>query len=187
MPSKQTLTQTALTTTRWTLDIAHSRAEFAVRHLMISNVRGSIPIKSATIVRDANDITKSTVHAVLDVAGLTSGAVDRDTHLRSADFFDVATHPTMTFQSTRIEQVEDGLRVHGDLTIREVTRPVILDVELLGEATDPWGNLKSGLVATTTFDRRDFGLTWNVAVEAGGFLVGDKVKVTLDLQAAQEK
>lgn len=189
MPSQQTQTQTTQTpqTTTWTLDPTHSSAEFAIRHLMIANVRGTIPIKSATIVRDEVDITRSTVRAELDVAGIHSGAADRDTHLRSPDFFDAAKYPTITFQSTRVEKVEDGLRVHGDLTIRDATRPVVLDVELLGEAKDPWGNVKSGAVATTTFDRRDFGLTWNVAVEAGGVLVGDKVKVKIDLQVAKEK
>lgn len=182
MPSQQTTQAQTTPTTTWTLDAAHSRAEFAVRHLMISTVRGTIPVASATIVRDETDVTKSRVEAELDVAGVATGAADRDAHLRSADFFDAATHPTLRFASTRIERVEDGLRVHGDLTIRGATRPVVLDVELGGEAKDPWGNQKAAASATTSFDRRDFGLTWNAALEAGGMLVADKVKVTLDLQ-----
>ncbi|HUR70090.1 MAG TPA: YceI family protein [Candidatus Thermoplasmatota archaeon] len=187
MTSPQSLaTQTQQPTTTWTIDPSHSQAEFTVRHLMISNVRGTIPIRRAMIVRDQDDITKSRVEAELDVAGLTSGAADRDAHLRSADFFDVAQHPTMRFRSTRIEKVEDGLRVHGELTIRNVARPIVLDVELLGEGKDPWGGTRSGAVATTTFDRRDFGLTWNAALEAGGVLVGDKVKVHLNLQAVKQ-
>lgn len=186
MPSQQTTqnTQTQQTTT-WTLDPAHSRAEFAVRHLMISTVRGTIPLKSATIVRDEHDVTRSRVEADLDVAGVNTGAADRDAHLRSADFFDTESHPTMRFASTKVERTEDGLRVHGDLTIRGATKPIVLDVELLGEAKDPWGNQKAAASATTTFDRRDFGLTWNAALETGGVLVADKVKVTLDLQFAR--
>jgi len=180
MPSQQT-TQTPQTTT-WTIDPVHSRAEFAVRHLMISTVRGTIPLRSATIVRDEGDITKSRVEAELDVTSITTHAADRDAHLRSADFFDVAQHPSMRFRSTRVEQEGDGLRVHGELTIRGTTRPVVLDVEILGEAKDPWGNEKAAASATTSFDRRDFGLTWNAALETGGVLVADKVKVQLDLQ-----
>ena len=173
-------------TTTWTLDPAHSRAEFAVRHLVIATVRGTIPITSATLVRDEGDVTRSRIEAELDVARVDTGAPDRDAHLRSADFFDVATHPTIRFASTRIEEVADGLRVHGELTIRGATRPVVLDVEVLGEAKDPWGNTKAAASATTTFDRRDFGLTWNAALETGGVLVADKVKVTLDLQFAKQ-
>ena len=174
------------TTTTWTLDAAHSRAEFAVRHLMIANVRGTIPIQSARIVRDEDDVTRSSVEAVLDVAGVDTKAADRDGHLRSPDFFDVANHPTMTFASREVEETEDGLRVHGDLTIRGATRPVVLDVELLGEAKDPWGNAKAAATATTAFDRRDFGLTWNAALETGGFLVSDTVKVSLEISAIKQ-
>lgn len=174
------------TTTIWAIDPSHSHAEFAVRHLMISNVRGVIPIKHGTIVRDEEDITKSTISAELDVSGINTGAADRDTHLRSADFFDAATHPTLRFESTRIEETEDGLRAHGDLTIRDVTRQITLDVELLGEGKDPWGGTRAGATATTTIDRRDFGLSWNAALEAGGVLVGDKVKVSLNLQVVKQ-
>ncbi|HET6405064.1 MAG TPA: YceI family protein [Candidatus Thermoplasmatota archaeon] len=187
MSPNQTLANpTNKTTTTWALDPAHSHADFTVRHLMIANVRGNIPPRSATIVRDESDITKSRVEAELDVAAITTGAADRDNHLRSPDFFDVATYPTIRFVSTRVETVEDGLRVHGDLTIRDVTRPVVLDVEVLGEAKDPWGNTKAAVEATTTFDRRDFGLTWNAALETGGVLVGDKVKVQLALQFVKQ-
>ena len=186
MSDQKLATKPAQQTTTWTLDPAHSRAEFSVRHLMIANVRGTIPIATATIVRDEHDITKSRVEATLDVAGIDTRATDRDNHLRSADFFDAAAHPAMTFVSREVEAVEDGLRVQGDLTIRGTTRPVVLDVELLGEAKDPWGNTKAAATATTIFDRRDFGLTWNAALETGGVLVGDKVKVQLDLQFAKQ-
>lgn len=181
MLSQQT-TQPNRPTTTWTLDAAHSRAEFAVRHLMISTVRGTIPVQSATVMRDEKDVTQSRIDAVLDVTRIDTGAADRDRHLKSADFFDIANHPTLRFQSTHVETTEDGLRVTGELTIRGATRPVLLDVELLGEAKDPWGNQKAAASATTSFDRRDFGLTWNAALEAGGLLVADTVKVRLDLQ-----
>lgn len=186
MSARQTLKLASPQTTTWTLDAAHSRAEFAVRHLMIATVRGTIPIAKAFVVRDETDVTRSRIEADLDVSAIATGAADRDAHLRSPDFFDVASHPTIRFVSGRIEETEDGLRVHGDLTIRGATRPVVLDVELLGEAKDPWGNVKAAATATTTFDRRDFGLTWNAALETGGVLVADKVKVTLDLQFAKQ-
>lgn len=176
----------AVETTTWELDPAHSRAEFSVRHLMIANVRGSIPIVRGTIVRDERDIRKSRVSAELDVGRIDTGAAERDNHLRSADFFDAAGHSTIRFESTEVEEVEDGLRVKGALTIRGTTRSVILDVEVLGEVKDPWGNTKAAALATTTFDRRDFGLTWNAALETGGVLVGEKVKITLDLQAVRK-
>jgi polyisoprenoid-binding protein YceI len=188
MPSQQTTrSHTTPATSIWTLDPAHSRAEFAVRHLMISTVRGTIPLRSGKAVRDDDDITKSIVEAELDVTQLTTGAADRDAHLRSADFFDVANHPTIRFVGGDIEKTEDGLRVHGELTIRGATRPVVLDVELLGEAKDPWGNTKAAATATTTFDRRDFGLTWNAALETGGVLVAEKVRVTLELQFSRSE
>lgn len=182
----QTSKQQTTATTVWELDPAHSRAEFTVRHLMIANVRGAIPIVRGTIVRDETDVRKSRVTAELDVSRIDTGATDRDAHLRSADFFDSGAHPTIRFESTEVEETEDGLRVTGDLTIRGMTRPVVLDVEVLGEAKDPWGNTKAAAVATTSFDRRDFGLTWNAALETGGVLVGERVKISLDLQAVRK-
>lgn len=184
--SQTSMPPTSAQTTTWTLDAAHSRAEFAIRHLVIATVRGTIPIRSAIVARDERDVTRSRVVAELDVAAISTGADERDAHLRSADFFDVANHPTIRFESTGIEETAEGLRVRGDLTIRGATRPVALDVELLGEARDPWGNQKAALSATTTFDRRDFGLTWNAALETGGVLVADKVKVQLDLQLVRQ-
>lgn len=173
----------ATATTAWDLDPSHSSAEFSVRHLMISSTKGRFAIRSATVLHDPADPAATVVEAEVDVASVDTGARQRDDHLRSPDFFDAANHPTMRFRATGIEDLGEGrYRVAGDLTIRGATRPVALDVEKEGEARDPWGNTRAGLVATTSFDRRDFGLTWNQALETGGVLVGDKVKVTLHLE-----
>lgn len=161
------------------LDAAHSSATFSVRHLMIANVRGSMAIRRGTIAVTPEGYD---VDAELDVASIHTGIEARDAHLRSADFFDAETHPTMTF---RARGVKDPYRVKGDLTIRGVTRPVVLDVELEGDGIDATGKRRAGATATTTIDRSLWGLTWNQALEAGGVMVGDKVKVTLDLQAVE--
>lgn len=183
MATQHATTQTQQTTT-WDIDPAHSSAGFAVRHLMISTVRGRMAVKSGTIVFDERHPEASRVEAVIDATSVDTGATDRDNHLRSTDFFDAANHPTLRFESTRVEALgEDKYRVTGDLTIRGVTRAVTLDVEKEGEAVDPWGNHKAGLVATTTIDRTHWGLTWNAALEAGGVLVADKVKLELQVQA----
>lgn len=164
------------------LDPAHSQAEFAVKHMMIANVRGRIPIVRGSIVRSA---TGYDVEAELDAAGIDTGAKQRDDHLRSGDFFDAATHPTLRFTATGI--AEDADAVDGELVIRGITKHVRLEVERTGEGVDPWGNRRVALLATTTLDRHQWGLNWNAALEAGGVLVGDKVKVTLDLQAVERK
>lgn len=182
--TKQANAATAVTT--WEIDPAHSRAEFAVRHLMIANVRGTIPIKRATIVQDEVDVTRSRVEAELDLTGIHTGVGARDEHLRSGDFFDVENHPVMRFESTRIEKDGEGYRVHGDLSIRGTKRPVVLDMEIVGQGRDENGVERGAAVATTTLDRKDWGLTWNVALETGGVMVADKVKVTLELEAVKQ-
>lgn len=186
MPATQRLETTTRTTTTWSADLAHTQASFAIRHLMIATVRGRIPVRSVLIERDENDLARSRIEAELDPAGIDTGTPDRDGHLRSPDFFDVAEHPTMRFASTRIERSGDGFRVHGDLTIRGATRPVVLDVEVLGEIRDDDGKRRIAASATTTFDRSEWGLTWNMAIEAGGVLVGDKVKVQLDVEVVEQ-
>ncbi|GAA5149237.1 YceI family protein [Microbacterium pseudoresistens] len=167
----------------WTLDPAHSEVTFSVRHMMISKVRGSFGVKSATIVAPENPLDAK-VEASVDVTSIDTNDEGRDTHLRSADFFDVENHPTMEFRS-RSARVEDGdLFVDGDLTIRGVTRPVSFALDFGGFGTDPWGNYKAGASATATIDREDFGLTWNAALETGGVLVGKDVTINLDLQGS---
>ena len=172
----------------WDVDVAHSIAEFSIRHMMIANVKGRFRVKSGTVVFDEADPANVRVEAVLDAASVNTGADDRDKHLRSADFFDAAQHPELTFRSTRVTpRGDDRYRVEGDLVIRGIAKPVALDVEVQGFQNDPWGNRRAGIVATTSFERSAWDLTWNQAIEAGGVLVGDKVKVTLDLQLVQRK
>jgi polyisoprenoid-binding protein YceI len=174
--------QTANTT--WNIDPVHSVAEFKVRHMMISNVKGQFTSLKGTVVLNEADITKSRVEAEIDATSVNTREPQRDTHLKSADFFDVEKFPTLSFQSTRIARAGDGeLAVLGDLTIHGVTRHVVFAVE--GPSTpgkDPWGNPRIGLSATTKINRKDFGLTWNAALETGGILVGDEVTITLDVQ-----
>jgi len=170
----------------WQIDAAHTEVEFAVRHMMISTVKGRFPDVSGTIELDDSDLSGSSVEVEIGVASVDTRQADRDEHLRSADFFDVENHPKMTFRSRRVEPVgEDRFRVIGDLTIRGETREVILDASAEGRAVDPWGNEKAGFTASTTIDRRDFGLTYNAALETGGVLVGNEVKITLEVQAAK--
>jgi polyisoprenoid-binding protein YceI len=160
-----------VSTSTWNIDPAHSAAEFKVKHMMISNVRGKFSGISGVLHRFEADHTQSTQDA------------QRDGHLKSADFFDVEKFPAMTFKSTHIEKKSDGFAVTGDLTIRGVSKPVVLDVEEVSEpAKDPWGNTRIGLTATAKINRKDFGLTWNTALETGGVLVGEDVTITLDVQ-----
>ena len=169
--------------TTWTIDPAHSSVEFAVRHLMITTVRGRFTGVQGTVIADAADRSKSTIDVVIDAASIDTRESQRDAHLRSADFFDVEKFPTLTFRSTKIEGAAgETFTVHGDLTIHGVTRPVVLDVESEGQIADAWGGLRSGFTATTRIKRSDFGLTWNQALEAGGVLVGRDVKLTVNAQ-----
>lgn len=174
------------TTGTWDLDAAHSIAEFSIRHMMIATVKGTFRVKSGSVLFDEADPAATRIEAVLDAASVSTGADQRDGHLRSADFFDVAQHPEIGFRSARVVPKGDAeYRVEGDLVIRGVAKPVTLDVEVEGFGIDPWGNRRAGVVATTGFDRSAWGLTWNQAIEAGGVLVGDKVKVELHLELVQ--
>ncbi len=168
----------------WELDPAHTGVHFKVRHLMVSSVRGDFEKVSGKIVYDETDVTKSTADIVIDAASVNSRVAKRDADLRSPNFLDVAKHPTITFKSKRVEKTGDGtLKVTGDLTIRGVTKPVVLDVEGPTPAVkDPGGNLRVGGLATTKINRKDFGLTWNKPLEAGGVLVGDEVDITIDVE-----
>jgi polyisoprenoid-binding protein YceI len=174
--------QTAVST--WNIDPAHSVAEFKVKHMMISNVKGQFAKVSGVLNFDETDLSKSHVEASIDAASINTREEQRDAHLKSADFFHVEQHPTLSFKSTRITQVGDGeLKVAGDLSIRGVTRNVVFTVEgPTPPAKDPWGNTRIGLSATTKINRKDFGLIWNAALETGGILVGDEVTITLDVQ-----
>ena len=178
------MTPTLQTTTTWNLDPAHSGVEFKVKHMMISNVKGQFTSVTGKLLLDEEDITKSSVETSIDAASVNTGELQRDAHLKSADFFDVEQYPNLTFQSTSVTRNDDGeLEVAGNLTIHGITRRVVFQVEGPTEAAkDPWGHTRVGVSAATRISRKEFGLTWNAALEAGGFLVGDDVKITLDLQ-----
>ena len=168
---------TALPTGTWTVDPAHTEVGFTARHLMVTKVRGQFKDVEGTVTV-AEPFSASQVQATVKLASVDTGSADRDAHLKGADFFDVENNPEMTFVSTEVS--EDTLK--GDLTIKGVTRPVEFDLEFGGVATDPWGNTKAGVEATTEINRKDFGLEWNVALEGGGVLVSEKIKVKLDVQ-----
>lgn len=174
------------TTSTWTLDATHSNVEFAVRHMMIATARGRLAGVSGTVTLDESDPSAGSIDVTIDAASIDTRESQRDAHLRSADFLDVEHFPTITFRSTRIEPVVDArhdrYRALGDLTIRDVTRPVVLDVAAEGRTTDPWGNERLGFSAATAIKRSDFGLTWNQILEAGGVAVGDDVKITIDVE-----
>jgi len=171
-------------TSTWKIDPVHSAAEFKVRHMMISNVKGQFTVITGSMMLDPNDITKSRIEASAEAASIITRDAQRDAHLKSPDFFDVEKYPTLTFASTHVERKSEGeLAVTGNLTIHGVTREVIFDVE---EPTagrkDPWGNTRIGVSATAKINRKDFGLTWNAALETGGILVGEEVTITLETQ-----
>jgi polyisoprenoid-binding protein YceI len=168
----------------YSIDPTHSTAGFKVRHLMVANVKGEFSGVTGAVVYDAETPTNSRVEATIDVNTIHTRDEQRDGHLKSADFFDVAKYPTMTFVSTNVAKAGAGeLTVTGDLTIHGVTKQVVFDVEgPAPEAKDPWGNTKSGVSATTKINRTDFGLVWNSALETGGVLVGEEVSLTLEVE-----
>ena len=171
-------------TTAWNLDPVHSVAEFKVKHMMISHVKGQFTGISGALKLDESDIANSSVEAHIDASTVHTRDAQRDGHLKSPDFFHVEQFPTLSFRSTQVKRTGDGeLDVTGALTIHGVTKDVIFHVEgPTPAAKDPWGNTRMGLSATTKISRKDYGLTWNAALETGGLLVGDEVTITLDLQ-----
>ena len=181
---RTTLAAPQTSTTTWNLDPVHSVAEFKVKHMMISNVKGQFTCITGVVTLDENEIACSRVEATIDASTINTRETQRDTHLKSADFFDVERFPTLSFRSTQVKRTgDDELAVTGDLTIHGVARPVTFQVEGPTAARkDPWGNTRIGLSATTQVNRRDFGLTWNTALETGGILGGEDVTITLDLE-----
>ena len=168
------------------IDPVHSSVHFSVRHMMLSNVRGEFTKVSGTIKFDPENPGDSAVDAEIDASSINTREADRDTHLKSADFLDVEKAPTLIFHSKQIEPQKDGGRIVGDLTIRGVTREVTLDVNgPTPELKDPWGKQRIGVSATTKLNRKDYGLTWNSALETGGVLVGDEVKIIIDVEAVR--
>ncbi len=175
------------TPTTWQIDAAHSAAEFAVKHLMIATVKGHFADVQGTVTVDERNATAAAVDVTIGVASIDTRDAKRDAHLKSADFFDAEKYPAITFKGTRINgSVEGEFKLMGDLTIRGVTRAVTLDVQSSGRATDPWGGERAGYAATTRINRKDFGLTWNVATEAGGVLVGEDVKISIEIELVKQ-
>jgi len=173
----------------WNIDPEHSSIGFKVRHLMVSNVQGSFGKHSGTVDIDDKDITRSKVEITIDTNSIDTNVQKRDEHLRSADFFDVAKYPTMTFVSKKVAKAgKNKLKVTGDLTLHGVTREVVLAVDGPSQETrDPWGNTRKGATATTKINRKDFGLTWNKALETGGVVVGEEVTITLEIEMIKAK
>lgn len=170
------------------IDPSHSSAQFTVRHLMISNVKGNFQKITGKATWDPNNLAASSLEAVIDVSTISTLEPKRDAHLKSPDFFDVAKYPTMTFRSKKFYTEGGKLRIAGELTIRGVTKQVVVDVDPpTGEIKDPWGGSRIGASASTTINRKDFGLTWNAALETGGVAVGDEVKIALDVELVKRQ
>ncbi len=168
------------------IDGSHSKAQFSVKHLMVSNVRGEFGNMSGTVSFDEKNPGATRIDAALDAATINTGVTKRDDHLRGPDFFDTAKFPTLTFKSKSTRKTADGLAVTGDLTMHGVTKEVVLNVEgPTPEIKDPWGNLRRGATATTKLKRSEFGLKWNNALEGGGVVVGDDIAITIDIEATR--
>jgi len=177
-----TATATA-TKTLWKIDAAHTEAAFAVKHLMISTARGRFGTVDGTVEFDPSDFAGASARITIDAASIDTREAQRDAHLRSADFFDVEKYPSLTFNSRRVEGIQGNkFKLVGDLTIKDITREVVLDVEAHGSSKDPWGNEHSGFSAHTAISRKDFGLLWNAVLETGGLAVGDGVQINLDVE-----
>ncbi len=182
-----TTTAEKVSTTTWTLDPSHSSVEFSAKHMMISTVRGRMGVVNGEIIVDDQNPANSSIQLTVGIAGLTTSDEKRDGHLRSGDFFDAENHPEATFKSTRIEPLsENKFRVTGDLTIRGTTKSITLDVERDGEAVSPWGMEVAAFSSAITLNRKDFGLNWNVALEAGGVLVSENVKLEITIEAIKQ-
>jgi polyisoprenoid-binding protein YceI len=177
------------TTSTWQLDPSHSAAQFSVRHLAISTVRGGFSSVKGTVVFDDKDVSKSSVDVTIDVNTVDTREPNRDKDLKSDHFFDVAQYPTMTFKSTKVEQAEPGkLKVTGNLTIHGVTKEVVLEVEgPTAPVKDPWGNQRTAVNATTKINRQDFGVKWNATMDNGGVVVGDEVSINIDAEMIAKK
>jgi len=177
----------AQTTSTWEIDPAHSSIQFGVRHLMISTVKGKFPKFTATAVADEKEPTRAVVEASIDTASIDTGEAKRDEHLRSPDFFDVAKYPTITFKSTKVEPAGDHrYKLHGDLTMHGVTKPVVLDVEATAPVKGMRGETRAGARATTKVNRKDFGINWSKTMDGGGVVVGDDVDVTIEVEGVKK-
>ena len=170
----------------YTLDVAHTRLGFSARHAMVTTVRGAFKDFEGTAHIDTANPADSTVSLTIKADSIDTGVADRDAHLRSADFFEIEQHPEITFNSTNVERDGDDWTITGDLTVKGITKPIAVEFESTGSARDPFGNLRIGFEGHTTLSRKDWGLTWNAALETGGFLVSDKIKLDFDISAIQK-
>ncbi|WP_430786333.1 YceI family protein [Virgibacillus flavescens] len=173
--------------TKWNVDAAHSSLEFVVKHMMISKAKGVFNEFEALIEADPENLEDATVEFTVDINSIDTRKKDRDDHLRSEDFFDVANHPKMTFVATDIKKKSgSNYDVSGDLTIKGITKPVTFEVDYEGSGKDPWGNEVAGFSGGTKISRKEFGLTWNAALETGGVMVGDEVKINIEIEAVKQ-
>ncbi|MGH7501795.1 MAG: YceI family protein [Longimicrobiales bacterium] len=174
-------------TERWEIDSGHSGIHFSVRHMVVAKVRGQFARWSGTVVIEGGDASRGQVDVRIDASSIETGLADRDAHLTSADFLDVANHPEITFKGKRVKNRSGNrLDVVGDLTIRGVTGEVVLEVEDTGRAKDPWGNVRAGWTAKTSIERKDYGLMWNQVLETGGVVVGDRIDIEIDVEAVKQ-
>ncbi len=172
---------------RWEIDSGHSGIHFSVRHMVLAKVRGKFTRWSGAVVAEDADESRVSLEVVIDASSIDTGVADRDAHLKSADFLDVAHYPEITFKAERAERLDpERLRVSGLLTIHGVARPVVLDVDYAGRMKDPWGHERAGFTAKASIDRKDFGLTWNQLLEAGGVMVGDRVDIEIEVEAVKQ-
>jgi polyisoprenoid-binding protein YceI len=170
---------------KWSIDPVHSRVGFVARHMMVSKIRGTFTDFTGDVTI-AEDLSQSSVNVEFQMESIDTGNKDRDGHLRTNDFFDVAQYPTMSFKSTSIEVDGNEGKLHGDLTLKGATNPVTLDVEFEGLGGDPWGGTRAGFSASGTINRKDWGVEWNAPLETGGVMVGDKVQIELDIQMVRQ-
>ena len=168
---------------KWNVDASHSNIGFSVKHMMVSKVRGSFTDFTAEVEADETDLTGANIAFTIKVASINTGSEDRDNHLRSADFFDAETYPEIKFVANNVTKKGDEYEIAGDLTIKDVTKPVVFEAEYGGKGTNPWGVEVVAFEAETKINREEFGLTWNAALETGGVLVGKDIKITLELEA----
>jgi polyisoprenoid-binding protein YceI len=174
-------------TTTWVMDPSHSEILFKVRHLMITNVKGEFTKKTAEVTTTGDDFSSAKVKVTIDAASVFTNDDNRDTHLKSADFFDVANHEKITFQGTKFEKVgEEEFKLTGNLTMLNITKQIVLDVEFGGITKDPWGNEKAGFSVSGKLSRKDWGLIWNAALESGGVMVSDEVKISAEVQFVKQ-
>jgi len=171
----------------WQIDSSHSQIQFTVRHMMISRVRGSFESFSGTVALNEENPNETTVSVSIEADSIRTRDAQRDGHLKSPDFLDVETFPAITFASTKVERTgTKSAKLHGDLTIRDITRPVVLDVEYVGQAKSPWGTISAGFSASTKINRKEWNLTWNQALETGGVLVGEEIAIDIELEMIKQ-